>query len=63
MLIKRELFADVMQLRGDSGARDLLELRGVATIECGHLASGHDVDTAQDLQRIGGKPANLEVRG
>ena len=63
VLIKRELFAEVMELSGDSGARDLLELRGVATVECGHLASAHDVDTPRDLQRIGGKPTNLEVSG
>jgi len=63
VLIKRELFADVMQLRGDSGARELLELSGVATIECGNLASADDVDTTQDLQRIGGQATNLEVHG
>ena len=40
VLIKRELFAEIGELRGDDGARDLLDRRGVATIECGHLASG-----------------------
>jgi CTP:molybdopterin cytidylyltransferase MocA len=63
VLIKRELFAEIGELRGDDGARDLLDRRGVATIECGHLASGHDIDTPQDLNRIGGQATNLEVRG
>jgi molybdenum cofactor cytidylyltransferase len=61
VLIKRSLFADVARLRGDAGARDLLEARGVATVECGHLASAHDVDTPRDLHRIGGKIDNVEV--
>jgi molybdenum cofactor cytidylyltransferase len=56
VVIKRELYADVLALEGDAGARDLLELAGVATIECGHLASDHDVDTRADLERIGGRP-------
>ena len=40
----------IAQLRGDRGARDLL--RGGRTIECGHLGSGRDVDTPQDLEAI-----------
>ncbi|MGH2985790.1 MAG: nucleotidyltransferase family protein [Solirubrobacterales bacterium] len=55
VVIKRELFGDVARLEGDAGARDLLELAGVATVECGHLASAHDVDTREDLQAIGGE--------
>jgi len=41
---------DIARLRGDHGARDLL--RGGRTIECGHLGSGRDVDTPQDLEAI-----------
>jgi len=39
VLIKRRLFADVAELRGDSGARELLEARGIATVECGDRKS------------------------
>ncbi|MFL5871357.1 MAG: NTP transferase domain-containing protein [Solirubrobacterales bacterium] len=55
VLIKRELFEDVSVLSGDAGARDLLDLVGVATVECGHLASDHDVDTRANLEAIGGE--------
>lgn len=55
VLIKRELFAEIAELRGDSGARDLLELVGARTLECGHLASADDVDTREDLERIGAR--------
>lgn len=40
----------IARLQGDHGARDLL--RGGRTIECGHLGSGRDVDTPQDLEEI-----------
>jgi molybdenum cofactor cytidylyltransferase len=56
VLIKRELFAEVSALEGDAGARDLLERAGVVRVECGHLASDHDVDTRDDLLAIGGRP-------
>ena len=45
------------------GARDLLEAHGVATVECGHLASAHDVDTPADLEAIAGRASELEVSG
>jgi len=46
---RRELDA-VSRLSGDRGARELL---GAARkIECGHLCSGRDVDTPQDLEAI-----------
>lgn len=50
VVIKRDLFAELAQLRGDEGARDLLASRDLATIECRHLASALDVDTPADLQ-------------
>jgi len=52
VLIKRELFGRIARLTGDEGARDLLEQAGVARVECGHLASPHDVDTPADLEEI-----------
>ncbi len=42
--------AALMSLRGDCGARDLL--RGGPVIEAGHLCSGRDVDTPDDLEAI-----------
>jgi molybdenum cofactor cytidylyltransferase len=58
VVIKRELFARIATLRGDEGARDVLELAGVLNVECGGLTSGHDVDTRADLEAIGGDVAN-----
>lgn len=55
VLIKRELFEDVLALEGDAGARDLLDRAGVVTVECDHLASDHDVDTPANLEAIGGE--------
>ncbi len=52
VLIKRELYAEVAQLRGDTGARGLLERRGVFTLEVGHLCRADDVDTPEDLEAI-----------
>jgi CTP:molybdopterin cytidylyltransferase MocA len=40
----------LMSLSGDRGARDLL--RGGPVIEVGHLCSGRDVDTPDDLEEI-----------
>lgn len=62
--IKRELFAEVGELRGDVGARDLLAARGAATIDCGHLCRPDDVDTPDDLEAIRRpreRPAGMEV--
>jgi CTP:molybdopterin cytidylyltransferase MocA len=42
--------AAVMSLHGDRGARGLL--RGARQIEVGHLCSGLDVDTPEDLESI-----------
>jgi molybdenum cofactor cytidylyltransferase len=55
VLVKRELFDDLLALTGDNGARDLLDLAGVEAVECGHLASDHDVDTRANLEAIGGE--------
>jgi molybdenum cofactor cytidylyltransferase len=42
--------AGLRSLRGDHGARDVL--RGGPVIEAGHLCSGRDVDTPDDLEEI-----------
>jgi molybdenum cofactor cytidylyltransferase len=61
VVIKRELFEAVAGLRGDAGARDLLESVGVRMVDCAHLASAHDVDTPRDLEAIRGEPARAEA--
>ena len=64
VLIKRELFDRIADLAGDTGARDLLELAGVAKVECGHLADPHDVDTPDDLAEIAAlKTSEQELKG
>lgn len=64
VLIRRELFGEVEQLRGDSGARGLLERAGVREIECGRMASADDVDTPADLGAIEARiTTEVEVRG
>lgn len=45
-----EQLSAVRQLTGDHGARDLLS--SARRIECGHLCSGRDVDTPEDLEAI-----------
>jgi CTP:molybdopterin cytidylyltransferase MocA len=52
VLIRSALFDEVAQLRGDGGARELLERAGVRTVECGRLGRPDDVDTAADLELI-----------
>jgi molybdenum cofactor cytidylyltransferase len=50
VVLGAEQITALAQLSGDRGARDLL--RGGATIECGSLGSGRDVDTPDDLEAI-----------
>lgn len=50
VMIKRSLYEDVARLRGDQGARNLLDDVGARTLECGHLANPLDVDTQTDLE-------------
>lgn len=52
VLFKRELFEEIARLRGDHGARELLERRGVIAVECGDLARADDVDTQADLEAL-----------
>jgi CTP:molybdopterin cytidylyltransferase MocA len=50
VVLGRTHLRDIAELRGDHGARHLLQ--GGRTIECGHLGSGRDVDTPEDLEAI-----------
>jgi molybdenum cofactor cytidylyltransferase len=50
VLIKRQLFQAIEELRGDAGARDLLTGAGVRSLECGHLCWPNDIDTPDDLE-------------
>jgi CTP:molybdopterin cytidylyltransferase MocA len=52
VLIKRSLFAQVRELRGDTGAREVLERVDVQKLEAAHLCSGIDVDTPADLEAL-----------
>jgi molybdenum cofactor cytidylyltransferase len=48
----RALLPDVMALRGDAGARDLLTGPHVKMVEAGHLCRPDDVDTPDQLEAI-----------
>jgi molybdenum cofactor cytidylyltransferase len=48
----RSLLGRVADLRGDVGARALLDGAVVRTIEVGHLASPADVDTPEELEAL-----------
>lgn len=64
VLIRSALFAEVAQLRGDGGARELLDRVGVRTVECGRFGRPDDVDTAADLELIEARGATgAEVGG
>jgi CTP:molybdopterin cytidylyltransferase MocA len=50
VLIERELFAAAGTLRGDTGARDLLESVDVRLVPCDGLGRPDDVDTREQLE-------------
>lgn len=50
VVISSELFAGIGDLRGDDGARDLLEDEGCRHVEIGIDAAGFDIDTTDDLE-------------
>ena len=50
VLIKRPLFPLLRELRGDVGARPLLEQVDTLHVEAAHLCDPHDVDTPGDLE-------------
>jgi CTP:molybdopterin cytidylyltransferase MocA len=47
-----ELLGRIGELHGDEGFRTLLEGARVREVEAGHLASGADVDTREDLEAM-----------
>jgi CTP:molybdopterin cytidylyltransferase MocA len=51
VLLQRELFGAVAALRGDAGARELLDAAGATRIECGEEVV-HDVDTPAQLAAL-----------
>lgn len=64
VLIRSELFGEIAELRGDSGARELLERVDLRTVECGRLGRPDDVDTTADLESIEAHGASrAEVSG
>ena len=50
VVLESEQIETLKSLSGDTGARDLL--RGGPVIEVGHLCSGRDVDTPEDLEVV-----------
>ncbi|HEV2812037.1 MAG TPA: NTP transferase domain-containing protein, partial [Solirubrobacteraceae bacterium] len=58
-VLGRELIAAAQRLEGDRGLRDVAEWR---LVECGDVASGHDVDTPADLAAVREAGAPLRAR-
>ncbi len=52
VVLPRVLIPQALELRGNEGARELLEASGVRRIEVGHLCEPIDVDTPADLDRL-----------
>jgi CTP:molybdopterin cytidylyltransferase MocA len=50
VLLERPLFERVAQLRGDEGARSLLEGTEVRLVECGDAGADTDIDTPEQLR-------------
>ena len=54
VVLGREYFPLIAELRGDVGARDVLRRIGAYAIECAHLSSPVDVDTPATLKELTG---------
>jgi nicotine blue oxidoreductase len=52
VLLGRELMEAAERLQGDCGLRDVAQWR---LLECGDVATGDDVDTVEDLERLRGR--------
>ena len=52
VLIGRSLWADALKLRGDTGARALMDRFGVVEVDCEGTGRPDDVDTLADLARL-----------
>jgi CTP:molybdopterin cytidylyltransferase MocA len=56
VVMPRALFPQAMELRGDEGAKQLLDDAGVRRVEVGHLCEALDVDTPADLDSLRSSP-------
>ncbi len=61
VLLERELFPRVRELRGDAGARTLLREVPVHEVPCDDLGSPFDVDTPAQLARLRSSPSRLGI--
>ena len=52
MLLARSLWAEADELRGDVGARVLMQRHPVVEVPCADTGSAIDVDTPADLQNL-----------
>jgi CTP:molybdopterin cytidylyltransferase MocA len=52
VLIKRSLFGDIAELRGDVGARGLMHAVEVSEIECADVGGNIDIDTREELETL-----------
>jgi molybdenum cofactor cytidylyltransferase len=52
VVLPRALIPAALELRGNEGARELLEASGVRRIEVGHLCEPLDIDTPGDLEAL-----------
>jgi CTP:molybdopterin cytidylyltransferase MocA len=52
VLIGRTLWPSVQQLRGDVGARALMDQVTVTEVDCTDTGSPDDIDTPEDLERV-----------
>ena len=52
VLIGRSLWAQALKLRGDTGARALMDRVGVVEVDCDGTGRPDDVDTLADLARL-----------
>ncbi|MGH2989239.1 MAG: nucleotidyltransferase family protein, partial [Solirubrobacterales bacterium] len=50
VVLERSLFQSIVELRGDAGARNLLERADVAGVPCEDVADPLDVDSPADLR-------------
>ncbi|HEY7965489.1 MAG TPA: nucleotidyltransferase family protein [Solirubrobacteraceae bacterium] len=57
VLLERALIERVGELRGDQGARRLLDGAAVALVECGDVGADTDIDTPDQLDLSGGGSA------
>jgi CTP:molybdopterin cytidylyltransferase MocA len=63
VLLRKETFAAVGELRGDEGARGLVG-SGAIEVSCDGLGTSADIDTPEDLARLSGSaPTTATVTG